>query len=356
MEQAEQLTEKLKTMDSRLSFLLNKVQMDEETRVVQTEDRKKLEAQVISYTEKCKELQKKLLEMGESNRVITQAMRLKQEEVAELAAKYDALKAEFDAHDDKEFGRDAGDRTGARPGGPDDIDNVRLNEGRGRFYVEAKSIPGGAMLLLKGRKPIYSEWMLRHATNEFLKRAQKSQRFKDIMVEKLGQVYGLLMVEEEEKKNIVEDLATRDRTIEHIQNKLVYAQDGLAVEEDAKRRMLLRYYYIHTTATATSHIPLFLFFRTTRSNVSSHAFPHPPIHPRYPLFPPILYSHTNSHPLNPSSATSMQSKSTQCHWQSKDRAGCFSSLRATSPTRKCTLWRRCYGTTPPSRSLTYEVP
>ena len=203
MEQAEQLTEKLKTMDSRLSFLLNKVQMDEETRVVQTEDRKKLEAQVISYTEKCKELQKKLLEMGESNRVITQAMRLKQEEVAELAAKYDALKAEFDAHDDKEFGRDAGDRTGARPGGPDDIDNVRLNEGRGRFYVEAKSIPGGAMLLLKGRKPIYSEWMLRHATNEFLKRAQKSQRFKDIMVEKLGQVYGLLMVEEEEKKNIV---------------------------------------------------------------------------------------------------------------------------------------------------------
>ena len=241
LEEAEQLREKLKTMDSRLSFLLNKVQMDEETRVVQTEDRKKLEAQVISYTEKCKELQKKLLEMGESNRVITQAMRLKQEEVAELSARYDALKSEFDANEDKEFGPDGGDKTGPRPGGPDDIDNVRLNEGRGRFYVEAKSIPGGALLLLKGRKPLYSEWMLKHATNEFLKRAQKSQRFKDIVVEKLGQVYGLLMVEEEEKKNIMDDLAVRDRTIEHIQNKLVYAQDGLAVEEDAKRRMLLRY-------------------------------------------------------------------------------------------------------------------
>ena len=265
MEQAEQLTEKLKTMDSRLSFLLNKVQMDEETRVVQTEDRKKLEAQVISYTEKCKELQKKLLEMGESNRVITQAMRLKQEEVAELAAKYDALKTEFDAHDDKEFGGDGGDKTGARPGGPDDIDNVRLNEGRGRFYVEAKSIPGGAMLLLKGRKPLYSEWMLRHATNEFLKRAQKSQRFKDIMVEKLGQVYGLLMVEEEEKKLIVEDLATRDRTIEHIQNKLVYAQDGLAVEEDAKRRMLLRYDNDDNDDYSTLTVPLFLLNHPTNT-------------------------------------------------------------------------------------------
>jgi hypothetical protein len=34
-------------MDSRLSFLLNKIQMDEEGRVLMVEDRKKLEAQVI---------------------------------------------------------------------------------------------------------------------------------------------------------------------------------------------------------------------------------------------------------------------------------------------------------------------
>lgn len=38
------------------------------------------------------------------------------------------------------------DMSGARPGGPDDADNVRLNEGRGRFYVEAKSIGGGTIL------------------------------------------------------------------------------------------------------------------------------------------------------------------------------------------------------------------
>lgn len=38
------------------------------------------------------------------------------------------------------------DMSGARPGGPDDADNVRLNEGRGRFYVEAKSIGGGTYI------------------------------------------------------------------------------------------------------------------------------------------------------------------------------------------------------------------
>ena len=88
IEDNEQLQEKLKTMDSRLSFLLNKVQMDEDSRVLMVEDRKKLEAQLMSYTEKCKELQRKLLDMGESNRVITQAMRLKQEEVMEVKNKY----------------------------------------------------------------------------------------------------------------------------------------------------------------------------------------------------------------------------------------------------------------------------
>jgi hypothetical protein len=38
----------------------------------------------MTYTEKCKELQRKLLDMGESNRVVTQAMRLKQEEISEV--------------------------------------------------------------------------------------------------------------------------------------------------------------------------------------------------------------------------------------------------------------------------------
>ena len=81
VDECEVLQEKLKTSESRLSFLLNKVQLDEEARVLMMEDRKKLEAQVMAYTDKCKELQSKLLDMGESNRIATQAMRVKQEEV-----------------------------------------------------------------------------------------------------------------------------------------------------------------------------------------------------------------------------------------------------------------------------------
>jgi len=33
----------------------------------------------------------------------------------------------------------------------------------------------------------------------------------------------------------------KDNQMDHMQKKMVYVQDTLAVEEDAKRRMLLRY-------------------------------------------------------------------------------------------------------------------
>lgn len=120
-------------------------------------------------------------------------MRLKQEELNEVSIKYDTLSREFHAREANELPGDpvtVEDMQGAKKGASDDIDNVRLNEGRGRFYVEAKSVGGGSMLLLRGRKPLYREWMDKHGINDFLKRSQKTTRFRDLVVEKLAAVYG----------------------------------------------------------------------------------------------------------------------------------------------------------------------
>ncbi len=244
IEECEQLKEEKKSSDARISFLFSKVQADEEARAIQAEDRKKLEAQVSSYAEKCEDLQRKVTDIGESNRVITQAMRIKQEELHEMSAKYDHLLKETHLRDGQHSAhelQETDDLAGARQGGPDDIDNVRLNEGRGRFYVEAKSAGGGSMLVLKARKPLYRDWLDRFGVNEFLRRAQKTTRFRDLVVEKFGAVYGLLMVEEEEKAQLAEQLTVRAAQIDLLQKKAAHVQDTLAVEEDAKRRMLLRY-------------------------------------------------------------------------------------------------------------------
>jgi myosin protein heavy chain len=242
MEEVDQLTEKLKAMEARLAFLLNKVQHEEEVRVVQAEDRKKLEAQVVSYADKCEEFQRKINEAGESNRIVTQALRLKQEEFHAMEVKYNHLLKE--AHERDNIVNSQGeteDMTGARPGGPDDIDNVRLNEGRGRFYTHAISVGGGSMLQIKSRKPVFRVWLEKKGVNSFLKVAQQTPKFRDMVVEKFSAVYGLLMVEEEEKQQLQETIAEKDAQLEHMSKKVDFVQGKLATEEDAKRRMLLRY-------------------------------------------------------------------------------------------------------------------
>lgn len=270
LEECEQLKEKVTVTESRLSFLLNKVQADEEARVVQAEDRKKLEAQVLTLTSRNEELQHKLSEMGETNRVITQAMRLKQEELNDTSMKYEALLREQEIRDANEDRGESqyNDTGGAKPGAPDDIDNVRLNEGRGRFYVEVKSVGGGSMLLLRGGKKQYRDWLDKHGVNNFLKQAQKTTRFRDMAVEKLGAMYGLLMVEEEEKQLVVEQVLARDKQIALLQNKLVYLQDGLAHEEDAKRRMLLRYIHAVKEHAANSTDGIGGVLQLPESNIS----------------------------------------------------------------------------------------
>ena len=86
-----QAQDKVKTLGGRLSFLLNKMQTDEEAKVIRNEEMKKLEAQVKTLRERAEELQKRVDETGESNRIITQAMRIKQEELQEITSRHHAL-------------------------------------------------------------------------------------------------------------------------------------------------------------------------------------------------------------------------------------------------------------------------
>ena len=116
--------------------------------------------------------------------------------------------------------------------------------GRGRFYLEAKTTGAGAILLLKGRKPTYIEWLNKYHINEFLRKIQKTSRFRELILEKVSMIYGLLMVEEEEKNNCNNIIQSNNNYIESLLKHIELLQTSLANEEEAKRRMLLRYIHI----------------------------------------------------------------------------------------------------------------
>ena len=264
MEENEQIKEKVKLLETRLSFLLNKMQLDEDSHVVQRADRKKLEAQVISLMEKSDELTHKLIGMSESNKVITQALRLKHEEWNEINAQYQALVRTVDEDkkrlekcihinrenvDDK-FGTDK------RVGGVEmDLGsgNVINTEGR-YFFVQSKTIDGGVSLSLQGRNTTCMEWLNgKHRANTFLKKAQQANNGGEMLIEKIANLYCQLFQEQQEKIRISDELADRERQLENMYKKLNYLQDVLATEEDAKRRILLRYIHaVKEHATAVS--------------------------------------------------------------------------------------------------------
>lgn len=115
-----------------------------------------------------------------------------------------------------------------------------------------KSIGGGSLLLLRARKPIYREWLDKHGINDFLKRSQKTAKFRDLVVDKVGQLCALFMCEEEEKQKYQNEMDRFKSEYDILQKKFDYSQSILAVEEDAKRRMLLRYIHSIKENTALS--------------------------------------------------------------------------------------------------------
>ena len=255
-EDKKQAQEKIRTLGGRLSFLLNKLQSDEEAKIVAREEMKKMEAQLRTLTERNNELSQKLGATGESNRIITHAMRLKQEELQNLAIRHDALTRQLKDREAQLAGNpsaNANEEKDEEEKGQDQatIDEVRARGGRGRFFVDAKPTQG--LLLVGAKKKGAIELMDRLQVNQFLKRAQKSAHFKERIIEKIAHLLGLLAVEEEERTRIVREGEDRADQVDHLARKTGYLQERLHMEEEAKRRTLLRYVHSvkeHATSAA----------------------------------------------------------------------------------------------------------
>lgn len=127
---------------------------------------------------------------------------------------------------------DAGEGGSAGGDGSLDLDKTR-------FMLDSK--PSLGLLLLKGKKGNYREWLDSKEGNTFLKKAQKSAKCKEMLIYKLGEVWTQLMIEEEGRKKHEVQLRDRDDKIDHLNRKNAYLQDKMGTEEEAKRRTLLRY-------------------------------------------------------------------------------------------------------------------
>merc|ERR1712072_1090927 len=233
--------EKVKTFSGRLGFLLNKMQTDEEAKVVRTEEMRKLEAQLKTSNDHLSKLQAKLDDANESHRIISQASRIKQEEL-------DTTKARFDALLDSRQTENVQSST-AKIHGNDSGQNPHVSpaEANGRFLLDTST--SSDLILLKGKKASWSTWLEAHDANKILKRAQNSPNTRELLIQHIGRCYGMLMAQEEGRDTLYRDLQDCEQQIEHVARKCAHVQEKLHLEEEAKRRTLLR--YVHSVKNAS---------------------------------------------------------------------------------------------------------
>lgn len=267
-EERKVLEEKIKTMSGRVAFLLNKMQADEEAKIVSKEEMKKMHAQITSLQEKSAEVTNKLHATAESNRVVTEALRCKQDELDAQNIKMDALQKKigelsvamensgvssnaFD-HDNQE-GHGSNNRSGGtfgrdgvnNPQHPDDAAADALN---GRFFVESRASHGGLLVIKAKRQHAAAklqqqaiEFLDKMNINAFLKRAQKSMNTKQMLVERIAALLSVILTTEDAVEEVRQVLVAKSDQIAHLSRKTMLMQEKLTTEEDAKRKTLLRY-------------------------------------------------------------------------------------------------------------------
>lgn len=141
LDQVDTLKNSQKVAETRISFLVNRTQNDEDARSLYNDERKKLEAQIMKLTNLNDEYSHRIQEHIEIQRNHQISLKTKSDEYNSLLLKYeDAVKdlhqrdmdeSTLIAHECSSLDTSAlALSSSAKPGAPDDIENVRLNEGK----------------------------------------------------------------------------------------------------------------------------------------------------------------------------------------------------------------------------------
>ena len=92
----------------------------------------------------------------------------------------------------------------------------------GRFLLDKAA---SDLILLKGKTSHFRAWLDAREVNKLLKRAQSSSNTKEMLVELLARCYGMVMVQEETKSNLQNDVSNCEQKVEHLGRKCTLMQE-----------------------------------------------------------------------------------------------------------------------------------
>jgi myosin protein heavy chain len=224
---------KVRTLNSRLAFLLNKLQTDEESRGIQTAEMEKLQGQIETCTKSNQSLQNELDITVQKGKEMEETLREKGTELESIRIKLDALQQ---LHSEQDQMREESNKRELTKGSGQ---NPLLAGGRLRFFVDSK--PSLGVFVLKGKCAKDRDWLETNQCNIFMKKASKSQNKQDILLHKIAETYGVILTREEEIEKLSTEAEEQAALVDKFKRKLSHLNEMLGTEEESKRRTLIKY-------------------------------------------------------------------------------------------------------------------
>lgn len=234
-EAGKEATEKVRTLDGRLAFLLSRLQTDEEARSVQQDEIKKMESQLQSATQRCETLQMKLTQAEDSAREANEKLQQSDKDLKETKIKHQSMELTLKLQEEQSLKEE---RRAIQLKGKS-ADSCNLAGGQLRFFVDSRPSLGHAVIA--GKCPKDKVWIDEKGCNNFLRKILKSQNSQEPLVKKIAELYGAILFGEEQLEKAKDDLKARGYDIDRYERELNKIQTDVFKEEESKRRILLRY-------------------------------------------------------------------------------------------------------------------
>jgi hypothetical protein len=279
-----------KALAGRVSYLMNKAALDDESRANARVDVKKLETQLHSSMKKNESLNAQLRRLREANKVLTESMRIKADEMEKLQVEstmrnwgsQDQVNKRMEA--DKSSIRNKG-KFGSRKSGGGSDDSVMDVAGkgsslsRGSGYTIIKQLPRGREKEVPGLRASSKDderaqvLLKKLQINEFFRYIGRRPPDKaiDLCAEKLAQVVGTLRMSEAiaaARARRAENIMDRLRgELDMLRRKAQDQGERLFSEEEAKRSALIK--YLHTVISGSGNGDSDSWESTVKSHKSS---------------------------------------------------------------------------------------
>lgn len=222
---------KVKTLNSRISFLLNKLQTDEEAKGRQQNEVSNIKLKIEKSMSSNRDLQQQLDSFTSTATTLEETLREKEAQLDSACIKLDAFQQLYSEQD--EMREEANQRDAAA------CNTDSFAGGRLRFFIDNKPTLG--LFLLKAKNSKDRDWLDRNHCNVFMKKASKSNNKQDLLLQKIAETFGIILTREEEIIKLSEDLEGHTSDVDKLSRKLKLIHERLDEEEESKRRTLLKY-------------------------------------------------------------------------------------------------------------------